>query len=128
MKQKVQDFVHVWNSAHPKFVFLLNMIPEIKRPASVDIRYSAAKYADFYTTPAWYRLKGVVEAKSHGTMLVMSSEGEFERGIIHINIACANHNFEDRLVIGVLRWIGEEFFPNNANVNSTRTVIVPGSP
>lgn len=128
MKQRVLDFIHEWNIEHPKFVFLANVVPEIKRPASIEIRYSAARYVDFYSAQVWYRLKGVVEAKSHGTMLVMSSEREFECGMIHINIACANHNYEDRLVIGVLRWIGEEFFPHSDNLNDTRFMAVPGSP
>ena len=45
-------------------------------------------------------------------MYVVTDEYLFERGIIDIKIASSNHNYQERFVVGVLRWIAEEFFPN----------------
>jgi len=112
MKQTLKDFVLEWNELHDRFVFSFQEAPGTSRPTEVGIRYSAAKYQDFFSTDKWNRLKDIVEAKSHGTMYVFTDEYLFERGIIDIKIASSNHNYQERLVTGVLRWIGEEFFMN----------------
>lgn len=111
MKQTLSDFICEWNQTHRRFIFSAAEAPMCDRPISVDIRYSAAKYQDFYSAKQWNSLTDLVEVKSHGTMYVTTDERLFERGIIEIKVASSNHNYEERLVIGVLRWIGEEFFP-----------------
>ncbi len=112
MKQVLDDFIFSWNKAHKRFIFSAQEAPVIGRPTGVEIRYSAAKYQNFFSTDKWNKLKDVVEAKSHGTMYVVTDEYLFERGIIEIKVASSNHNYQERLVVGVLRWICEEFFPN----------------
>lgn len=121
MKQTLTDFIHSWNQSHKQLIFSVAEAPIIIRPTSIDIRYSAAKYRDFLSAIEWSRLKKLVEAKSHGIMYVVTDDNLFERGIIEIKVASSNHNFQERLVVGVLRWIGEEFFPqrdNETNQNS----------
>ena len=115
MKQSLKDFISDWNKSHNRFTFSANNEIITGRPTSVAIRYSAAKYQSFFSTDKWNKLKDVVEAKSHGTMYVVTDERLFERGIIEIKIASSNHNYQERLVVGVLRWIGEGFFPKDKN-------------
>lgn len=112
MKQALKDFILDWNKSHNRFVFSAQEAPVTGRPIEVEIRYSAAKYQDFFSTNKWKKLKDVVEEKSHGTMYVVTDEYLFERGIVEIKIASSNHNYQERLVVGVLRWICEKFFPN----------------
>ncbi len=112
MTQALKDFILDWNKSHNRFVFSIQEIPATGRPTEVEIRYSAAKYQDFFSTDKWIKLKDVVEAKSHGTMYVVTDERLFERGIIEIKVASSNHNYQERFIVGVLRWIGEEFFHN----------------
>lgn len=82
------------------------------RPVGVEIRYPAVEYQNFYSAREWDKLNYFVEARSHDTMYVVTDEHLFERGIIEIKIASANHNYQERCVVGTLRWICEEFFPN----------------
>ena len=110
MKQTLKDFILDWNKSHNRFSFWSQEIPDMDRPAEVGVRYSAARYQDFYSTDEWNRLRDIIDAKSRGTMYVVSDEYLFERGIIDIKVASLNHNYQERHVIGVLRWIGEEFF------------------
>jgi len=111
MKQALKDFIFDWNKSHNRFIFSAQEAPATGRPTEVEIRYSAAKYQDFFSTDEWNRLKDVVEAKSHGTMYVVTDEYLFERGIVEIKVASSNHNYQERFIVGVLKWIGEEFFP-----------------
>ena len=110
MKQTLKDFILDWNKSHNRFSFWSQEIPGMDRPAEVGVRYSAAMYQDFYSTDEWNRLRDIIDAKSRGTMYVVSDEYLFERGIVDIKVASSNHNYQERHVIGVLRWIGEEFF------------------
>ena len=112
MKQTLGDFIFDWNKSHHRFVFSTQEVPATGRPTEVEIRYSAAKYQNVFSTDKWNKLKDVVEAKSHGTMYVVTDEYLFERGIIEIKVASSNHNYQERFIVGVLRWICEEFFPN----------------
>lgn len=105
----LKDFILEWNYTHRSVIFSLQEAPIIRKPTEVGIRYSTAKYPDL-STKKWNSLVDLVDAKSHGTMCVVTNEYLFERGIINIGIASANHNYQERLVIGVLRWIGEKFF------------------
>ncbi len=111
MEQTLADFVLEWNKVNKRFTFVVEM-SVLNRPTSVEVRYPAAKYQEFYSTDIWCRLNDMVEEKSHGTMYVVTNEHLFERGIIEIKIASQNHNYQSRLVIGVLTWLGKEFFPN----------------
>lgn len=110
MELTLKDFILDWNKSHNRFFFWSQEIPGIGRPTEVGVRYSAAKYQDFYSTDEWNRLRDVVDAKSHGTMYVVTDEYLFERGIIDIKVASSNHNYQEYHIISVLRWIGEEFF------------------
>ena len=112
MKQTLGDFILDWNRSHARFIFSAQEAPATGRPTEVEIRYSAAKYQNFFSTDKWNKLKDVVEAKSHGTMYVVTDEYLFERGIIEIKVASVNHNYQERFVVGVLRWI-YEYFQNN---------------
>ena len=112
MKQGLDDFIHNWNRLHNGFIFSAQEAPITGRPTEIEIRYSAAKYQDFFSTDKWNTLRDVVEAKSHGTMYVVTDEYLFERGIIEIKVASSNHNYQERFIVGVLRWICEKFFPN----------------
>ena len=110
MKQTLQDCILDWNKSHNRFSFWSQEVPDTGRPTEVGVRYSAAKYQKFYSTDEWNRLRDIVDARSHGTMYVVTDEYLYKRGIIDIKVASSNHNYQERHVIGVLRWIGEEFF------------------
>ena len=112
MKQTLGGFILDWNEHHNRFVFSAQEVPVTGRPTEVEIRYSPAKYHRYLSIEQWDRLVAVVEAKSHGTMYVVSNEKLFRSGIVSIAVASANHNYQERIVVGVLRWIGEEFFQN----------------
>ena len=112
MRQALSDFILEWNQSHKAFIFSAQEAPGTGRPTDVEIRYSAAKYQSFFSTEKWNKLKDVVEAKSHGTMFVVTDEYLFERGIIGIKVATANHNYQERLIVGVLRWVYGGLFPN----------------
>lgn len=106
----LNKFVEEWNAAHKKLIFSVYDSSGVNRPTSVEIRYTAVSFRSLYSTENWYRLIDMVDAKSHGTMVVVTSEELFERGIIEIKIASCNHNYSDRFAVGTLCWIGEEFF------------------
>ncbi len=110
MKLTLKDFILDWNKSHNRFSFWFQEIPGTGRPAEVGVRYTAVKYRDFYSADEWNRLRDIVDARSHGTMYVVTDEYLYKRGIIDIKVASSNHNYQERHVIGVLRWIGEEFF------------------
>lgn len=112
MKKTLKDFILDWNKSHNRFVFSVQETPVTGRPTEVNVRYSAGKYRRYLSINQWDRLVGVVEAKSHGTMYVVSNEKLFRSGIVNIAVASANHNYQERIIVGVLRWIGEEFFQN----------------
>lgn len=116
-EMRVNAFIEEWNEVCPRFLFAPRLIPKNGRPSSISVRYSAAKYHNRYSTDEWNRLCNVVEAKSHGTMFVVSTERMYENGVVEIAVAAANHNYQDRLVIGVLRWIAEGFFGNPTLAN-----------
>ena len=110
MKLTLEDFILDWNKSHNRFSFWFHGIPGTDRPTEVGVRYSAAKYQKFYSADEWNKLRDIVDARSHGTMYVVTDEFLYKRGIIDIKVASSNHNYQERHVIGVLRWIGEEFF------------------
>lgn len=109
MRQTLKSFILDWNKSHNRFVFSVQEALNTSRPTEVGIRYSAAKYQNLFSTDKWNKLRGVVETKSHGTMYVTTDEYLFERGIIEMKVASSNHNYQERLIVGVLRWIYEFF-------------------
>lgn len=111
MKQVLNDFILEWNQTHQHFTFSAQTAPMVNRPTSVEIRYPAVKYQKFLSDETWEKLCDLVEARSRNTMYVATNKHLFERGIIDVKIASQNHNFKENLIIAVLRWIGEEFFP-----------------
>ena len=112
MKRSLAEYVADWNSheRRHRIIFAVNEPPGTGRPTSIEIRYSAVRYQRYLSIEQWDRLVAVVEGKSHGTMYVASSEKLFRRGIVDVKIASCNHNYQEYHVIGVLRWIAEEFF------------------
>lgn len=112
MKQTLNGFVSNWNKSHAYFSFSVQETPVTGLPVGMEIRYSAARYGDFFSTKNWNKLQDVVKTNSHGTMYVVTDEYLFERGIVEIKIASSNHNYQERLVVGTVRWICEVFFPN----------------
>lgn len=106
----LSEYVKAWNENHNRFIFSLNDSSGMNCPTSVEIRYPTVKYKYLYSTDNWHRLNDMVDAKSHGTMFIVSTEYLFERGIIEAKIASCNHNYSEGFVIGVLTWIGEKFF------------------
>ena len=109
---KLEDFIAKWNETHKRFEFSLIQAPLSTRPTSVEVRYPAAKYQKFYSTDKWNELRLMVDALSHGTMVATTNEELFEKGILELKIASQNHNYQDRLAIATLSWIGEELFTN----------------
>jgi hypothetical protein len=111
MYQTLKDFVTNWNLKHKRFSYALFYGPGVNRPASVEVRYSAVKYRNFlYEDGTWETMRVLVEAKSHGTMFVITDEWLLQRGVLEIKVASHNHNFKDEYIIDTLRWLGEEFF------------------
>lgn len=111
MYQSLKDFMIEWNQQHKYFTYAFFYGPGVNRPASVDVRYSAAKYRDFlYGEGTWETMKIQIEAKSHGTMFVITDEWLLQRGVLEIKIASYNHNYKDTYIIDTLRWLGENFF------------------
>lgn len=109
MKQTLEDFIEEWNATHKHFKFALNGVPTIR--LDVEIRCSVAKYREFFTIENWNILRDVIEAKSHGNMYIMDCEfGYFQHGCMQAVINSTNHNYDERLIVGALRWLGEEFF------------------
>lgn len=113
MRQNLSDFIAEWNKAHKRFTFSLQESPAVNRPTSVEVRYPAARYPDFFSSEIWEKFCDLVERRSRGTMYVATSERLFARGIVEIKIASQNHNFREHLVIDVLKWIGEKVFPKD---------------
>ena len=112
MQQALGNFILEWNQSHRRLTFSANYEPVVGRPISISIRFSATRYRRYLSAEQWDRLLKVVEAKSHRNMYVVSSEKLFMRGIIEILIAPANYNYQERVVVGVLRWINDDFFQN----------------
>ena len=44
----------------------------------------------------------MVDAKSHGTMFIISNEYLYERRVIEAKIASCNHNYEEQQIAGTL--------------------------
>lgn len=112
MEQILDSFILDWNKNHNRFIFSAQEAPVTGRPVGIEIRYPAIKYQKFFSTREWDKLNYFVEARSHGTMYVVTDERLFERGIIEIKIASLNHTYQEGFVVGTLKWIYEEFFPN----------------
>ena len=110
MKQSLREFVSDWNKSHNHFIFSVQEAPIAQLPISIEIRYTTAKYREILSATNWQKLRGAVEIRSHGTMHIVTDEHLFEHGIIEIKIGSMNHNYQEHIVVGVLRWIGEEFF------------------
>ena len=112
MKQTLEDFIEEWNATHPYFKFALNGAPTIR--LYVEMRCSRARYQKFLTAENWSKLSDVIDAKTHGNMYLMDCGIDyFEHGCVHAVINSINHNYDERLIIGVLRWLGEQFFPQD---------------
>ena len=107
---RLKDFIARWNEGHKSIEFSLFQAPFAERPTSIEVRYSAAKYQKFYSIDRWNELKQMVDALSHGTLFVVTGEELFEKGILELKIASKNHNYQERLIIATLLWIGEELF------------------
>ena len=117
MKQSLKGFVADWNwaqSSDTDIAFSLREVPTIDHPCGISVRFKAIRYADFCSAERWEKLDKTVEAKSHGTMFVSTNQRLFEKGIIEIEVASLNHNYQERYAISVLRWIGEKLFPQDA--------------
>ena len=111
MWQTLRDFVADWNQAHKRFAYAISYGPGVSRPTGVEVRYSAAKYRSFlYKAGTWETLTTNVQEKSRGTMFVVTDEWLLQRGVLEIKIASFNHNYQDKHVISVLKWLGEDFF------------------
>jgi hypothetical protein len=82
-----------------------------ERPTTISVRYSAARFRFFCVAEEWKNLVSMVQERSRNLLLVSTDEDRFANGIINIDVASMNHDYSDRDIIGVLRWIGEEFFP-----------------
>lgn len=113
--QSVHDFINDWNN--PKdglrrnVMFRSDVVVSGERPTKISVRYSAAKFKSFCLAEKWKDLVSMVQEKSRNLLFVSTDEDFFAHGIIDIDVAAMNHNYSDRNIIGVLRWIGEEFFP-----------------
>ena len=113
--QSVQDFINGWNNpkdgSKRNVMFRSDVVVSGERPTTISVRYSAAKFRSFCLAEEWRNLVSMVQEKSRNLLFVSTDEDLFANGIININVATMNHNYSDRNIIGVLRWIGEEFFP-----------------
>ncbi len=115
MKKTLKEFILEWNEAHKHFTFSLHDDPTINRPTGISVRYPACKYQKLYSLENWEKFLCLFDAKAHGTMFISTDKHLFENGIIELNISCQNHNYQEYLIISVLKWIGEEFFSDDAN-------------
>ncbi len=114
--ESIVDFISDWSKSHSRsFAFSTQVDYITGHPTEVGIRYSAAKYQKNLNAEVWDRLCYFIEVNSHGTMYVYTSEFVFERGIIDIKLSSSNHNYQERLVVGTLMRIAEEFFGVSAN-------------
>lgn len=112
MKQTLEDFINEWNATHSYFKFVLNGTPTIW--LNVEMRCSRTRYQEFLTAENWNKLSSVIEAKTHGNMyLIDYGIDYFEHGCMYAVINSLNHNYDERLIIGALRWLGENFFPRD---------------
>ena len=114
MMQTLEDFVNEWNATHSHIRFALNGDSEFRLSMEVEIRCSRERYQKFLTAENWNRVSYMIEAQTHGIMYLMDCGlNYFEHGCMHAVIDSANHNYEERLIIGALRWLGEKFIPQN---------------
>ena len=112
MTQTLEDFVKEWNATHSHFKFALDGTSEIG--LNVEIRCSRERYQKFLTIENWSRLSCVVEGQTHGNMYLMDCGLDyFEHGCMYAVINSVNDNYEERLIIGALRWLGEKFIPQD---------------
>ena len=108
MKQNLEDFIKEWNATHLHFKFALNGDPMIR--LNVEVRCSRVRYQKFLTAKNWNKLSYTIEAKTHGNMYLMDCGIDyFEHGCMYAVINTVNHNYDERLIVGALRWLGEEF-------------------
>lgn len=112
MNQTLEDFIEEWDTTHSDFKFALDGVPEIR--LYVEIRCSTTRYQKFLTAENWNRLSCVIEAQTHGNMYLMDCGLDyFEHGCMYAVINSANDNYDERLIIGALRWLGEKFIPQD---------------
>ena len=112
MMQTLEDFIEEWDTTHSDFKFVLDGVPEIR--LNVEIRCSRERYRKFLTVENWNRLSYMIEAQTHGNMYLMDCGLDyFEHGCMYAVINSANDNYEERLIIGALRWLGEKFIPQD---------------
>ena len=111
MNQRLKDFIPEWNKTHQHLTFSYQETPVNARPVSIEIRYPAEKYHDFFSTEPWDKLNEIVEKSSHDTMYITTNERLFKRGIIEAKVASQNRTYQEQYIVETLRWIGKYFFP-----------------
>lgn len=107
----LQDFAIAWNAKHKKLNFGVVWPLGIDQPTSIEIRFSAMKNSEFFSLANWARFIDVVEHDSRGLVVVTTGYSLFRKGIIELKIASKNVNYDERIVLRMLRRMIEGFFP-----------------
>ena len=100
----LKEFVEAWNESHKRFIFSVYDNSGVNRPTSVEIRYPAVRYKNFYSTDNWNRLNDMVDALSHGTMFIVSNEYLYEPRSLHAIIITKNSGLQE-LCYGLVKSI-----------------------
>lgn len=112
MMQTLEEFIDEWNATHSYFKFVLDGVSMLR--LNVKICCSTTIYQKFLTIENWSRLSCVIEGQTHGNMYLLDCGLDyFEHGCMYAVINSVNDNYDERLIIGALRWLGEKFIPQD---------------
>ena len=109
MDQGFEDFIFDWNEAHENFFFSYSESPVIKRPTSIEVRFSPDEYENIYSYRGFAGLNTLIQSESHGTMCIVTDSNLLKRGIIEIKIASCSLDYSEEDIINTLKKLGEEF-------------------
>lgn len=110
--QTLEEFIEDWNATHSHFKFALNGVSTIR--LNVEIRCSTTIYQKFLTAENWDRLSRATQSLTRGNMYLMDCGIDyFEHGCMYAVINSVNDNYNERMIVATLRWLGKNIIPQN---------------
>ena len=97
----LEQFARDWNRESTSVSINVLADSEMHLPSSIEVRFSPLMGAVY----DFEELMEQIESLSRMTMVVASSADAVDLGIIDLKVASRKFNYDETVVIGVLRWL-----------------------
>ena len=98
---RVERFTCDWNQDSQDVMFTSVSNPETGRVSTIEVRFAPLEGAEY----DWEEICGQVGSLSRYNMIVGSEPEMIGYGIIDLKVASMKHNYDEGVIIGVLRWL-----------------------